>query len=163
MDMERTYRQWTDEHQDRVWSLALYVLGERAEAEDVVQEAFTRLWQHRDSMSDARVGPWLLRVTRNLCLDRIRQRRPDANSEELAAAEGSAPDAGLERGRLAARLQQAVGCLAEPYRSLIILRDIQQHSYRDVAGVTGLSMPQVKTYLHRARRQLREQLLEWQA
>jgi RNA polymerase sigma-70 factor (ECF subfamily) len=163
MDMERSYRQWTDEHQDRVWSLALYVLGERAEAEDVVQEAFTRLWQHRDSMSDAHVGPWLLRVARNLCLDRIRQRRPGADPEELAATEGSAPDAGLERGRLAARLQQAVACLAEPYRSLIILRDIQQHSYQDVAGVTGLSMPQVKTYLHRARRQLREQLLEWQA
>jgi RNA polymerase sigma-70 factor (ECF subfamily) len=161
--MERAYRQWTDEHQDRVWSLSLYLLGERAEAEDVTQEAFTRLWQHRGSMSDARVGPWLLRVTRNLCLDRIRQRRPQADPEELAATEESAPDAGLERGRLAVLLRHSVARLAEPYRSLIILRDVQQHSYEDVAGVTGLSLPQVKTYLHRARKQLRDQLAEWQS
>ena len=48
--------------------------------------------------------------------------------------------------------------LNEPFRSLVLLRDVQQHSYEEVAAMTELSMPQVKTYLHRARKKLREQL-----
>ncbi len=58
--MDKRYRQWTDANQDRVWSLALHLLGDRGEAEDVAQEAFTRLWQQREDMTDERAGPWLL-------------------------------------------------------------------------------------------------------
>jgi RNA polymerase sigma-70 factor (ECF subfamily) len=57
-------------------------------------------------------------------------------------------------------LHQAIARLAEPYRSLVVLRDVQEHSYEEVASVLELSLPQVKTYLHRARKQLREQLAE---
>ncbi len=161
--MEQRYRQWTDANQDRVWSLALYLLGDRGEAEDVTQEAFTRLWQHREAMSDQRAGPWLLRVTRNLCLDRLRQRRPQVDLED-AALESANPDPsqGLQQLRLADRLGLAIAGLKEPQRSLVILRDLQQRSYEELAEVTGLSLPQVKTYLHRARQRLRDQLLEWQ-
>ena len=157
--MDKIFRQWTDEYQDPVWSLALYLLRDRAEAEDVVQEAFIRLWQHRESVSGGRVRPWLLRVTRNLCLDRLRKRRPEVEIEDQhALSEG--PAEGLQNSQLGLRLKSALARLAEPYRSLVILRDVQQGSYEDVARATGLSMPQVKTYLHRARKQLREHLLE---
>ena len=161
--MDKRYRQWTDANQDRVWSLALHLLGDRGEAEDVAQEAFTRLWQQREDMSDERAGPWLLRVTRNLCLDRLRQRRPQVDLEDAAleSAEHGPADR-LGQSRLQQRLRAAIARLQEPYRSLVILRDIQQHSYDELAGVTGLSLPQVKTYLHRARQQLKQQLLEWQ-
>jgi RNA polymerase sigma-70 factor (ECF subfamily) len=57
-------------------------------------------------------------------------------------------------------LQAAVAGLREPYRSLVVLRDLQQHSYEEVADATELSLTQVKVYLHRARKQLREQLAE---
>lgn len=157
--MDRIFRQWTDEYQDQVWSLALYLLGDRAEAEDVSQEAFIRLWQHRESVSGDRVRPWLLRVTRNLCLDRLRKRRPEVEIEDQHAL-SSGPAEGLRNSQLGERLKVALARLAEPYRSLVVLRDVQQSSYEDVAQATGLSMPQVKTYLHRARKQLREQLLE---
>jgi RNA polymerase sigma-70 factor (ECF subfamily) len=57
-------------------------------------------------------------------------------------------------------LKRAIGGLKEPYRSLVVLRDINQHSYEEVAGMLELNLAQVKTYLHRARKQLREQLSE---
>ena len=158
--MEKSYRQWIDAHRDQIWSLALYILRDRAEAEDVCQEAFTRLWQHRESMNNAKAGPWLKRVTRNLCLDRLRARKDEVEAGENDLPGGLDPQARLEQRGTAERLSALVAAMVEPYRSLIVLRDIQQHSYAEVAEVTGLSQPQVKTYLHRARKQLRRQWSE---
>ncbi len=158
--MEKTYRQWIDAHQDQVWSLALYLLRNRADAEDVVQEAFTRLWQHRESMHRDKVGPWLKRVTRNLCLDRLRGAKEEVEPNENTLIDEHGPEATLGGEGTAGRLQALVTALREPYRSLVVLRDIQQHSYQDVAEITGLSQPQVKTYLHRARKSLRQQWTE---
>ena len=155
------FRQWTADNQDQVWSLALYLLRDRFEAEDVAQEAFVRLWQHRESLGGDRVRPWLLRVTRNLCLDRLRKQRPLVEIEDEHAMSGGPAD-GLQNRQLGERLRIAMARLAEPYRSLVVLRDVQQNSYEDVAQATGLSLPQVKTYLHRARKQLRQQLMELQ-
>ena len=158
--MDKFFRQWTRDHQDQAWSLARYLLRDNAEAEDVVQEAFIRLWEHRESMSDARVKPWLLWVTRNLCLDRLRRRRPEQSADETDLTGTDCPAQSMQREQTLMRLQQAVQALEEPFRSLVLLRDVQQHSYEEVAAMTELTMPQVKTYLHRARRKLREQLGE---
>ncbi|TDG15939.1 RNA polymerase sigma factor [Seongchinamella unica] len=158
--MEKLYRQWIDKHQDQVWSLALYLMRDRAEAEDICQEAFTRLWQHRDTMNDGKAGPWLKRVTRNLCLDRLRGRRDEIAAGENDLFDELNPESVFEQGNRTQRLQELVAALKEPYRSLVVLRDIQQHSYRQVAEITGLSQPQVKTYLHRARHALRKQWSE---
>jgi RNA polymerase sigma-70 factor, ECF subfamily len=156
--MKREFSQWTNAYQDQVWSLARYLLADREEAEDVTQEAFLRLWQQREAMVETRVRPWLLRVVRNLCLDRLRRSGRECPAREADAPLAPGPLEGLQRARLGGVLQAAVAGLAEPFRSLIVLRDIQQLSYAEVAGVTGLSLPQVKTYLHRARRQLRDVL-----
>ena len=158
--MEKSYRQWIDAHSDQIWSLALYLLRNRTEAEDICQEAFTRLWQHRDSMNEDKVGPWLKRVTRNLCLDRLRAHRDEVEPGENDLVDALGPATNLEKQGTARRLQTLIAAMDEPYRSLVILRDIQQHSYQEVAQVTGLSQPQVKTYLHRARKALRKQWSE---
>lgn len=158
--MDKLFSQWTRDYQDQAWSLALYLLSDRAEAEDVTQEAFIRLWQHRESLSAEKVRPWLLRVTRNLCLDKLRRRRPETEIEDQHMVVNSGPAEGLQHSQLGARLKAVIARLSEPYRSLVVLRDVQQNSYEDVAQATGLSLPQVKTYLHRARKQLREQLTE---
>ena len=156
--MDRIFYQWTRDHQDQAWSLACYLLRDRAEAEDVVQEAFIRLWENRASMSAARVKPWLLRVTRNLCLDRLRRRKHEEAVDEAILAADDCPTEDLSRRQVMERLQYELDRLDEPFRSLVLLRDVQQHSYEEVAAMTELSMPQVKTYLHRARKKLREQL-----
>jgi len=159
--MNRRFRQWVDEYQDQAWTLARYLLKDPAEAEDVCQEAFVKLWQHQDSIDPAKIKPWLMKVTRNGCLDRLRRRRPGEELQEaLAEDPGAGPMQSSHQHELGQWLRRSIAALGEPYRSLVVLRDIHQHSYEEVATVLELSLPQVKTYLHRARKQLREQLAE---
>ena len=158
--MSREYRRWVQAYQDQAWSLARYLLKDPAEAEDAAQEAFIKLWNHRTAIDPERVRPWLMKVTRNACLDRLRRRRPEEPLEDYQAADSEQPLANAERGETREWLERTIAGLKEPYRSLVVLRDIQQHSYEEVAGATNLSLTQVKVYLHRARKQLREQLAE---
>ncbi len=125
-----------------------------------MQEAFIKLWKHRDAIDPDRVRPWLMKVTRNTCLDRLRRRKPTTELTEVQAVDERDPMAGAQQRELGRWLKAEIGALREPYRSLVVLRDIQQHSYEEVAGATELSLAQVKVYLHRARKQLREQLAE---
>jgi RNA polymerase sigma-70 factor (ECF subfamily) len=158
--MSREYRQWVSEYQDQAWTLARYILKDASEAEDATQEAFVKLWNNRNAIDKTRVKPWLMRVTRNHCLARLRRRRPEQEFQEYQSVEEQGPLRDTERSELGAWLKNAIATLKEPYRTLVVLRDIQQHSYEEVAGVTELSLSQVKVYLHRARKQLREQLAE---
>lgn len=150
-----------EEYQDQAWSLARYLLKDAAEAEDVCQESFMKLWHQQDAIDPDKTRAWLMKVTRNGCLDRIRRRKP---SEELgdwhAEAPGDGPQQGAEHFELGQRLQRSINQLGEPYRSLVVLRDVQQNSYEEVADALELSLAQVKVYLHRARKQLREELAE---
>ena len=75
--MSREYRKWVDEYQHQAWTLARYILKDPAEAQDATQEAFVKLWNNRNAIDRDRVKPWLMRVTRNHCLDRLRRRRPE--------------------------------------------------------------------------------------
>lgn len=159
--MSKRYRQWVEEYQDQAWTLARYLLKDPSEAEDACQEAFVKLWRLQDTIDPNKVKPWLMKVTRNGCLDRLRRRRP---SEELQdwrqKDESPGPMQDAYQHEVGHLLMHSVSGLTEPYRSLVILRDIHQHSYQEVAAVLELSLSQVKVYLHRARKQLREQLAE---
>lgn len=159
--MKHIFRQLVDQHQDRVYSLALYLLRDRGEAEDACQEAFTKLWQHIEQVEVAAAKSWLLKVTRNLCLDRLRQRRDhsDVDAEESLTS-GLEPSQHLVQEQLQYWLKQAISQLKEPYKSLIVLRDVQQHSYEHIGQTLALNLNQVKSYLFRARQQLRELLNE---
>jgi RNA polymerase sigma-70 factor (ECF subfamily) len=159
--MSRKFRQWVDEYQDQAWTLARYLLKDPAEAEDAVQEAFVKLWNNQQRVDPERIRPWLMKVTRNLCLDRLRRRHPTQEWQEWQKADDSpGPMQGAEQRELGEWLKHSINGLTEPYRSLVVLRDVHQHSYQEVANVLELSLPQVKVYLHRARKQLREQLAE---
>ncbi|MEE4293061.1 MAG: sigma-70 family RNA polymerase sigma factor [Xanthomonadales bacterium] len=159
--MSRQFRQWVTEYQDQAWTLARYLLKDPAEAEDACQEAFVKLWHNRDKVDPEKIRPWLMRVTRNQCLDRLRRRKPTQEWEEWQSPDDDhGPAQGLAREQLAERLKHSINGLSEPYRSLVVLRDVHQHSYDEVASVLELSLTQVKVYLHRARKQLREELAE---
>ena len=159
--MSRIYRQWVNEYQDQAWTVARYMLKDAQEAEDATQEAFVKLWHNRDNIDPDKVKPWLMKVTRNGCLDRLRRRRDNVEFEEShMAGEASGPMQDAQSSETGKWLKQAIAGLKEPYRSLVVLRDINQHSYEEVAGMLELNLAQVKTYLHRARKQLRQQLAE---
>ena len=157
--MGRRYQGWVKAHQDQVWTLARYLLRDPAEAEDVAQEAFVKLWKHRDRIEGDKVRAWLMTVTRNACLDRLRRRKQTYSLEEWHQVDESpGPMQGTMQRDLGRALRGAIAALREPYRSLVILRDVHQHSYEEVAAVLELNLSQVRVYLHRARKQLRQEL-----
>jgi RNA polymerase sigma-70 factor (ECF subfamily) len=159
--MSRRYRQWVKQYQDQAWTVARYILKDAQEAEDATQEAFVKLWHNQDSIDPEKIGPWLMKVTRNGCLDRLRRRKENVELDEnYMLSDDSGPLQGVTTRETGLWLKRAIGGLQEPYRSLVVLRDVNQHSYEEVAGMLELSLAQVKTYLHRARKQLREQLAE---
>lgn len=147
-------------YENEVYSLALYLLKDPSEAEDMTQEVYIRLWENLVQVEFARAKFWLLRVTRNTCLDRLRRRTLEKHFIQQESAEEPArgPMDMLVQERRTTILQNAVGDLEEPYRSLIILRDMHQHSYQDIARLLELSLDQVKVYLFRARQQLKTRL-----
>ena len=159
--MSKKYRQWVKEYQNQAWTVARYILKDAQEAEDATQEAFVKLWDNQDKIDPKRVRSWLMKVTRNGCLDRLRRRRDNVEFDEsYMTGDVSGPMQDVAANETREWLKHAIAGLKEPYRSLVVLRDVNQHSYEEVAGMLELNLAQVKTYLHRARKQLREQLAE---
>ncbi len=169
MDAIRRFRQAIEQHRDRVYTLAYYHLGNSQEAEDVTQEALVRLWEHWEEVGSRQSPrPWLIRVTRNLCIDRHRRARrnqetftalDDPETLEVQAADPG-PAGAYEAVEIRARLESAIQQLEEPQRSVVILREIEELSYLEIAEALDLSIDQVKVTLHRARKKLRKELME---
>jgi RNA polymerase sigma-70 factor (ECF subfamily) len=144
-----------------VHRLAAALLRDAREAEDVTQEAFLKYWQLGAGIEHPR--EWLLRVTRNACLERLRRSGRLVSHEQAELPEPSHdrdPAWHYEQRELAAELRERVAMLPEPHRSLIVLFDVQGFDGAACARILGLNVNQVKVYLHRARRRLREQLEE---
>lgn len=159
--MRALYQQAIDQHRHRVLSFAHYSLRVREDAEDVTQEVFIKLWQHWQKVDHEKLGAWLMRVAHNSVIDHVRKQRPQqANLDQYAevddqAAEESGTDR-LDQQQFKKQLQNAIKSLDDPFRSIVIMRDIQGMSYEEIQGSLELSASQVKVYLHRARRKLRE-------
>jgi len=145
----------------RSYSLALRVLGNRAEAEDVTQEAMLRLWRIAPDWQPgvARVSTWLYRVTLNLCLDLKRKARSvniDEVGEPVDPAR-SAPERIQDNARVDA-LQGALMQLSDRQRQAVVLRHIQELSNPEIAGIMGISVEAVESLTARGKRALAENL-----
>ena len=153
-------------HGRKVYTLAVYLLANREEAEDVTQEALIRLWRRGHEVLPEKIGPWLVRVTRNACIDAIRRRKggsrvaidDDAGIELHEPAPG--PESLAHASQLGSRILQALDALSEPGRSVVILREIQGLSYQEIGEALEMPMSSVRVTLHRGRRRLREELKE---
>jgi len=165
----RDFEDTVAEFRNRIYSLSYYFLGHKEEAEDATQEALIRLWENWNKVRGTNALAWLLRVTRNVCMDVLRKRRSghavvSGNDFDaaLATIPGNAPDPreALETSDLQEQVRKALTRIDEPYRSIVILREIQQMSYAEITEALGIPLPTVKVYLHRGRRMLREQLRE---
>jgi RNA polymerase sigma-70 factor (ECF subfamily) len=147
------------QHDKVVYRLAAALLRDAREAEDVAQETFLSYWHNGAKVERPR--EWLLRVTRNACLDRLRKRGRLVSHEEAEVPERSDdrdPSWHYEQGELKSELRKCIDTLPEPQRSLVMLFDVQGCDGETCARVLGLNINQVKVYLHRARRRLRLQL-----
>lgn len=163
--MSHDFRSLADEYGARVYTFALYTLRRREDAEDVTQEVLVRLWQNREAVSSEGMTAWVMRVTRNLVIDVARRRRAraavmaegaDAQVAAGFVASHHRADVDAKRGELRGVLETAVAGLEEPYRSIVVMREIQGFAYEEVAEALELPLGTVKAYLHRARRRLRD-------
>jgi RNA polymerase sigma-70 factor, ECF subfamily len=159
------FRDLTARHLKSVVAIARRMLRDDAEAEDVAQEAFLRLWRSGATLDIGPLGvrPWLRRVTSNLCIDRTRGRARLQVVEELPEV----PDAprqlaSLESEEMRRRVDQALKKLPERQRLALTLFHYEGMSQVEVGQVMGISDEAVESLLGRARRQLKADLqAEW--
>ena len=155
-------------HGRRVFTLAAYLLGDREEAEDVTQEVLIRLWRRGHEVAPEKIGPWLVRVTRNACTDAVRRRGSGVRATTDSggrwpsdiSTEAPGPEGLAHASQLGGRILEALRDLSEPHRSVVILREIQGLSYREIAEALKMPLSSVRVTLHRGRRRLREELRE---
>lgn len=151
-------------YQHRVFGVALRMLGSRAEAEEVAQEAFLRV--HRSIAGfrgDAALSTWLYAITSRLCLNRLAlgERKMSRQGEETLVRlsdDRDNPTTAFERRELAAALHRAVAELADDRRIVVVLRDFEGLSYEEIAEALELEVGTVKSRLHRARMDLKDKL-----
>lgn len=161
------FRELTERHIAAVTGIARRMLRDDAEAEDVAQEAFLRLWRAGASLDIGAAGvkPWLRRVVSNLCIDQVRGRKRLTVVDELPEqAEAPRQQAAMEEKELKVRVDAALKKLPERQRLALTLFQYEGLSQSEVGAEMGISDEAVESLLARARRQLKSELkAEWKA
>lgn len=149
-------------YSDDVYRFARSILGNASDAEDATQEVLLRLWKHQDSIQRSDIRPWLLRTTRNHCIDEIRRHRellsPDADETfNLIPDERTpSPAHAADHADLRQQIDLALDTLPENLRSVFVLYEVNGLRYREIADTLGIPINSVKVYLSRARTQLKQ-------
>jgi RNA polymerase sigma-70 factor, ECF subfamily len=159
----RAYRELVERHVRGVHAFVYRMLGSRAEAEEVCQESFLRLWQHADTfVARAKPSTWLYRVAHNLAIDRLRRRREQSHPtgiEEVPTSER--PSLHLYDKQVADAVEQALAALPERQRAAISLVHYQGMSNAEAAEVLAVKVRALESLLARGRQQLRERLKDF--
>ena len=151
-------------YHDRVYRFGLRVCRDGFDAEDAVQQAFLKLARRPDVQRDPSALSWLMTVVRNACRRLLRPfvtgrvRLSDDASLEQIQAPHLDPEAALERWRLVHGVHRAIAGLDLPHREVLVMRDVEGLSGKEVCSALGLSEAAMKSRLHRARSLVREEL-----
>ncbi len=157
--------------QHRLYHVCYRMLSNRQEAEDIAQEAFVRAYINIHTFDQKRkFSTWIFRIATNLCIDRIRKKKPDyyldANvpgTEGLTmysqiAANEPLPEEQVAQMETQERIQYEIGQLSDKYRSVIILRYLEELPLQEISEILELPLGTVKTRVHRGRAALRKQM-----
>ena len=151
-------------HMDAAYNLARWLVGRPADAEDIVQEAFLRALRFFDGFRGGDSRAWLLKIVRNTGYSWVRKNRPaqlaDEFDETIHSDETSSQNAEaklLSRAE-SERVRNALEALPLAFREVLVLREIEGLSYKEISEVTGVAMGTVMSSLSRARQRLRDQL-----
>jgi RNA polymerase sigma-70 factor (ECF subfamily) len=172
---ESAYGELLERFKRPVFSLIYRMIGDREQAEDLAQESFVKAFNNLDSYNPSyRFSSWLFKIANNHAIDHLRRARlstvsihgsPHAASterEEETRIVLEAPDESPEQEFLALELgseiEQAISKLRPDYRTAVILRHIESRPYEEIAEIMEVPIGTVKTFLHRARAELREAL-----
>lgn len=153
-------------YQDRLYNTVLHLVGSAEDARDVVQDAFVKAFLKLETFRrTSAFYTWLYRIAFNTAMSGGRRRRPVRSlderrdcGEEPVDTEGAAPGDRLEQEELAGQVRAALDTLSDEHRVVIVLRDLDGRGYDEIAAILELPVGTVRSRLHRARMQLREQL-----
>lgn len=156
-------------HQQRVFGLAMVIVGDRGRAEDVAQEAFVRAWRHAEGFDPRRGTPmtWLLTITRNLALDALRAqrvRRAEPLEGFLAALQApDTPDEQAVQRTDADRVRQALRSIPEPQQRAVLLAVFGGRTAREVSEIESIPLGTAKTRIRDGLHRLRQLVLVGEA
>jgi RNA polymerase sigma-70 factor (ECF subfamily) len=160
------FGQLVRKYQDRLFNTVLHVVGEAEDAQDVVQEAFVQAFLKLDTFQrTSAFYTWLYRIAFNVAASHYRRRKPVISVELVRERAGQelmdarpGPEHRLEVAERCRQVQEAIASLNEEHRTVLVLREIDGCCYETIAEILELPIGTVRSRLHRARLQLREQL-----
>ena len=172
---EPAFRELVRRYERPVFSLIFRMVRDREMAEDLAQDTFIKVLNNIDRYRpEFKFSSWLFKIANNITIDHLRRRQvdtisiegsPDAVTAERARATavtitsgGESPLEELESRELGGQIEAAIAKLRPEYRACIILRHVEDYSYDEIAEIVKLPLGTVKTYIHRARQELREYL-----
>lgn len=143
-------------HLDRAYALARWLMRDATAAEDVVQDALVRALRYFPTHRGEHTRAWLLSIVRRVALDTTAKRRPDdAEALEGLSDPGPTPEQEFLRGEARTRVDRAIAALPAELRDCLVLRELEELSYREIAEITGVPVGTVMSRLWRARQALR--------
>lgn len=160
------FGQLVTRYQDRLFNTLVHVVGSRDAAYDVVQDALVQAYVKLDKFARASAFyTWLYRIAMNTAASRRRREKPTVSVEQAREAaghepldRGAPPGAAMERRELACQVRDGLARLSEEHRTILVLREIDDCSYEQIAEILELPIGTIRSRLHRARLQLRDQL-----
>ncbi|WP_439196839.1 RNA polymerase sigma factor SigW [Bacillus velezensis] len=168
---QNAFAEIVDLYKDKIYQLCYRMLGNVHEAEDIAQEAFIRAYVNIDSFDiNRKFSTWLYRIATNLTIDCIRKKKPDyyldaevAGAEGLTmysqiAADGVLPEDAVLSLELSDTIQKKILKLPDKYRTVIVLKYIDELSLIEIGEILNIPVGTVKTRIHRGREALRKQL-----
>ena len=157
----------------QTYNYAYRLTGNEPDARDLTQEAFIRVFRAWESFREGTSFlSWIYRIVTNLYRDELRRRKgiftqplPEDNQPQERGPEVEAHDpiAAMHERQLSASMERALGTLSPDQRAVVVLADVEEYSYQDIADTIGCSIGTVRSRLHRARAQLRKAVLRQQA
>jgi RNA polymerase sigma factor (sigma-70 family) len=142
------YNLCVDNHSDGVYRFIVKNLGDKEQARDVVQEAFTRLWERHREISNEKAKSYLFTTAYHTMIDSIRKEKRQTRLEDYHTSTMTVVPTSSDLKEV---LNEAVDKLPEIQKSVVLLRDYEGYSYEEIGHITGLNESQVKVYIYRAR------------
>ncbi|MBC7186000.1 MAG: sigma-70 family RNA polymerase sigma factor [Calditrichaeota bacterium] len=164
----QAFCQLVKEFEGLVGHIVFRMIKEPEERQDLCQEVFLRVYRHLPEFrGDCKLSTWIAQIVYNSCLNWLQKKRPQlydgdgADGLSLDELPGShpSPEEAATRQDLRERLEREIMGLAVPYRTVLTLYHVEDMSYEEIGRVTGLPQGTVKSYLFRARKQLKDRLL----